>query len=375
MATRLIAGAMSGTSADGVDVAIVAIEGRGVEMSARLLRHEQLPYEPEFRRAIFGVRDGGHVEVGELARIGREIALIYAAAVQQALLAAELRPEDLTAVAAHGQTLFHRPPNTIQWIDPALLAAQTGCAVVSDFRRADCAAGGQGAPLVPFADYILFRHPTIPRAIINIGGIANMTCLLPGAAIDEVIAYDTGPGNCISDYLMRTYEPAGPGIDLDGRLAGRGRIIPDLFRELEKHPFFAVRGPKSTDGPEMIRLFVQARDQLGRGFTLEDQLATAALLSGAEIRRGLWPFGSDQDFDGELIVSGGGIRNAQIFGWLGAAAPKLKTTDDFGIPSEAKEAIAFALLGAAALDGIPANLPACTGAAHRVVLGSITPRP
>jgi anhydro-N-acetylmuramic acid kinase len=373
MATRLIAGAMSGTSADGVDVAIVDIQGHGLEMKVRLVQHVQQPYEPEFRRRILTLRQHGTVQLSELAQCAREVALVYASAVREALAQAGLEPHQLAAIAAHGQTLFHQPPNTIQWIDPSLLAAQTGCPVVSDFRRADCAAGGQGAPLVPFADYLLFRHPTKLRGVVNIGGIANMTCLPPSAKLDDVIAFDTGPGNCISDYLMRTDDPGGPGIDIDGNFASRGRVIPDLFREIEKFPFFSIKGPKSTDGPEMIRVFLEAREKLASPVKLEDQLATAAMLTGAEIRRGLWPLG--EPFAGELIVSGGGIRNAAIFQWLTKAAPNIMTTDDFGIPSQAKEGIAFALLGAATLDHVPANFPTCTGASRAVVLGSITPKP
>src|SRR6516165_10321270 len=181
-ASRLIAGAMSGTSADGVDVALVRIDGRGLEMSARLTHHHHVAYDSNLREAIFACRNSGEVRLADLAAMGRAITLVYARAVNEALLGAKLTANDLAAVAAHGQTLFHAPPNTIQWFDPALLAAEVGCAVVSDFRRADCAAGGQGAPLVPFADYILFRHPSKNRVLLNIGGIANLTAIPAGAA-------------------------------------------------------------------------------------------------------------------------------------------------------------------------------------------------
>src|SRR6185503_13117382 len=180
--SRYVAGAMSGTSADGVDIAIVAIDGRGYDMTARLVVHHHRPYNDTLRRQIFAFRSGGGGSVsqdtlGELAQMGREISLTYAAAVNEALAAAHMEAKNLAAVAAHGQTLFHDPPNTIQWLDPSLIAAEVGCPVVSDFRRADCAAGGQGAPLVPFADYILFRDPVKTRVLLNIGGIANITHL------------------------------------------------------------------------------------------------------------------------------------------------------------------------------------------------------
>ena len=181
---RIIAGAMSGTSADGVDVALVAIAGRGVEMTARLLHHHHRPYEPGLRQAIFHVRETGVAGLAVLATLGRQISLAYSRAVKDALAAASLRPADLACVAAHGQTLYHAPPDTIQWLDPAPVAAEVGCTVVSDFRRADCAAGGQGAPLVPFADYVLFRHATKNRVLLNIGGIANLTWLPAGAGLN-----------------------------------------------------------------------------------------------------------------------------------------------------------------------------------------------
>src|SRR5262249_20675304 len=153
---RILAGAMSGTSADGVDVALVQIAGRGLEMSATVLQHHHRPYDSSLKSSIFRIRESGSAQLSELAQLARNISLCYAAAVNEALLGAKLSARDIAAVAAHGQTLHHDPPCTIQWFDPALLAAETGCAVVSDFRRADCAAGGQGAPLVPFADYLLF---------------------------------------------------------------------------------------------------------------------------------------------------------------------------------------------------------------------------
>src|SRR4051812_19636056 len=213
--SRLIAGAMSGTSADGVDVAIVRIDGHGFGMNAKLVRHHHVAYDPSLRESIFEMRSAQSGSLAQLAQIGCDVSLTYARAVNEALQAENLSASDLAAVAAHGQTLFHRPPRTIQWLDPALLAAEVGCAVVSDFRRADCAAGGQGAPLVPFADYVLFRHPTMNRLLINIGGIANVTYIPADSAINKIVAFDTGPGNCICDELCRILYPEGPGVDVD----------------------------------------------------------------------------------------------------------------------------------------------------------------
>lgn len=372
MSTRLIAGAMSGTSADGVDVAIVQIEGRGLEMAARLLHHHHEPYPRELQKSIFAIRERFSASLRELADCGRNISLSYTAAIRSTLQDAGLNASDLAAIAAHGQTLFHDPPDTIQWLDPALLAHQVGCRVISDFRRADCAAGGQGAPLVPFADYILFRDAEKHRVLLNLGGIANLTYVPAGASIDQLLAFDTGPGNCISDWLCRESDPQGPGYDADGARAQRGKVLMEVCDRFLRHPYFDAKPPKSTDGPTMIAAFRHAIE--GHQYFLNDLLATSTYLTGTRI---VSAFGTHFPLHSvELIASGGGIFNKAIMGWITSLMfpkPRVLTTTDLGIPSEAKEAIAFALIGAATLDGLPANVPSCTGAARAVVLGSITP--
>src|SRR5688500_2715009 len=254
---RLIAGAMSGTSADGVDVALTRITGRGTSMTAQLIHHHHRPYDAATRAEIFAFRGGeASCNLARLAMLGRTISWRYATAVREALDAAQLRTSDLTAIAAHGQTLFHDPPNTIQWFDPALVAAEVGCPVVSDFRRADLAAGGQGAPLVPFADYILFRHPTKTRVLLNIGGIANLTYLPASGSIDSLLAFDTGPGNCVIDHLCRAEFADGPGYDEGGAIGRRGQSPSrEAVSFLLAQPYFKAKPPKSTDGPAMIALF------------------------------------------------------------------------------------------------------------------------
>lgn len=377
---RLIAGAMSGTSADGVDVAIVEVRGRGLEMTARLVCHQHRSYDPELRKTIFSIRETGASELRVLAQCGREVTLAYATAVRDALQGAGVTARHLAAVAAHGQTLFHEPPDTIQWIDPALLGAGTDCVIVSDFRRADCAAGGQGAPLVPFADYIFFRHPTIDRVLLNIGGIANVTWLPAGCSLDQVRASDTGPGNCINDYLVRTHDPDGPGIDLDGQRALSGKVNGKLFDQAFRTPFFSKPWPKSTDGPQIIRAWLDVRAKVHDRLTLDDELATACALTTTTIWDSIQSSGHIGSsgrtiLNGQLIVSGGGAKNQAIMRGLKHASWQMMTTDELGVPGEAKEAIAFALLGAATLDGVPSNVPSCTGARRSAVLGSVTPRP
>ena len=376
---------MSGTSADGVDVAITRIDGTGLNMSAQLVRHHHRPYTSSLRDEIFAFREDRVREnfLSRLARIGREVSLTYATAVNEALAAAAMSVSDITAVAAHGQTLYHMPPDTIQWFDPSLVAAEVGCQVISDFRRADLAAGGQGAPLVPFADYILFRHPTKNRVLLNIGGIANITYLRAGGKLEDVIAFDTGPGNCISDYLCRTLDPTGPGYDVGGERAMRGDSRHDIIRFHDLNdPFFNRRPPKSTDGPAMIALFESLPLALQPHFgkcaisdprNVDDLLARAALLTAISIWHAFEFLPGAVD---EIIASGGGIENKAIMRGL-RASPSIPvhTSDEVGVSSSAKEAIAFALLGAATLDGVPSNVPSVTGAKRTVALGSITPKP
>jgi anhydro-N-acetylmuramic acid kinase len=370
---RIIAGAMSGTSADGVDVALISITGHGLAMSARLLGHHQLPYEPSIREQIFSTRSSGIIGLDNLAKLGKAISHSYARAVNEALAQAGIEAGDVEAIAAHGQTLFHDPPHTIQWLDPALLAAETGCAVVSDFRRADCAAGGQGAPLVPFADYILFRHPTKNRILLNIGGIANITWLKAGGSIEDVIAFDTGPGNCISDHLSRKHDPTGPGYDLDAQRAKKGQLLEQCFERFLQHSYFWQPPPRSTDTPAMIALFDESIRSEGH-VSPDDLFATAISITSISIANSIAMFQTD-----EVICSGGGAKNPLIWQTLefllNSRQISLLKSDDLGVSSDAKEAIAFALLGTATLDGLPSNVPSVTGARRAVILGSITPKP
>lgn len=363
---------MSGTSADGVDVAIVSIEGRALEMTARLITHRHVPYDSSIRKTVFQIRQEGKTELSIFARLAREISQAYAQCVQETLKAANMKATDLTAVAAHGQTLFHAPPTTIQLLDPSHLAAELMCTVVSDFRRADCAAGGQGAPLVPFADYILFRDPTKSRILLNIGGISNLTWLKAGGATDQVIAFDTGPGNCVIDYLCRQHDADGPGYDVGGIIGGRGSPVRSAIEELFQKSYFLLPPPKSTDGPAMIELFESIQSLRDADFN--SRVATATLWTVASIQNAILQFLPQEPW--ELIVSGGGSENRTIMDhlrrWRGS---NIRTSDEFGVPSAAKEAIAFALLGAATLDGVPSNIPSATGAKRAAILGSITPKP
>jgi anhydro-N-acetylmuramic acid kinase len=372
---RMIAGAMSGTSADGVDVAIVAITGRGLEMRAKLIASHHRPFPPDLRELIGNLRMGTAMPISALAMAGREISLCYAAAVNECLIIAAMNSSELAAVAAHGQTLFHDPPDTIQWLDPALVAAEVGSPGVSDFRRADCAAGGQGAPLVPMADYLLFRDAQKNRVLLNIGGIANLTYLPVGCGINGLIAFDTGPGNCLSDHLIRQANPGGAGWDEGGQVAAAGVPVYPIVQRVLASPYFAQMPPKSTDGPAMIKLFSDALAEMGRRYPLEYLVRSACLISADAILEAMRKF--LKPFPDEIIVSGGGTKNPVMMDLLRQPmeAGVVKTTEELGVPSESKEAMAFALLGAATLDGLPGNVPAATGAARPVVLGAVWPAP
>lgn len=365
-------GAMSGTSADGVDVALVEVGDQWPRPTARLIGHHHHPYPPEMRREIFLVRQNQAVALSELAQLARDISLQYAAAVGEAVTAAQWESGGIAAIAAHGQTLYHNPPLTLQWLDSSLLAYLTGCRVVSDFRRADCAAGGQGAPLVPFADWILFSDPQESRLLLNLGGIANITYLAAGAALDQVIAFDTGPANCLSDWLCRSFDPSGPGFDENGQRAQKGRVIDGLLERFMGDEYFVRPPPKSTDGPQMIAAFQRAMSQIpGVESQLNDLLATAAAIVARTITQAVKGYPA-----GQWIVSGGGCANAAIMQELRrslAPGVSIRSPDDWGIASQAKEALAFALLGAATLTGVCSNVPRVTGARQPMILGTITP--
>ncbi|MBA3273569.1 MAG: anhydro-N-acetylmuramic acid kinase [Chthoniobacterales bacterium] len=368
---RLIAGAMSGTSADGVDIAITEIVGAGLAMQCRLVHHHPHPYPPALRAEIFAFRGGeASANLARLAQLGRDISLAYGAAVNEALRAAGLSAGDIRAIAAHGQTLYHAPPNTIQLFDPSLVAAEVGCAVISDFRRADLAAGGQGAPLVPFADYILFRHSTKNRVLLNLGGIANLTHIPAQATLEQVTAFDTGPASCISDYLCRKYDPNGPGYDQNGKAAARGKVIEAVVDRMLAFGYFQKPAPKSTDGPAMIQMFDSAVASTAKQHTPDDLRATACTITARSVARAM------PKCD-EIFVAGGGVYNHHLMSCIAEEGVQLRPQDKAGLPLDplTKEAVAFALLGAATLDGFPSNIPSVTGAKRAVVLGSITPKP
>ncbi|MGH9605187.1 MAG: anhydro-N-acetylmuramic acid kinase [Terracidiphilus sp.] len=380
-----VAGAMSGTSADGIDVAVVRIAPGKPRPHLALLAHESFSYPASLRRAVLAAMNASSISTAELARLNWRLGLAYAEAVGAT---AAGRKIELELVGCHGQTLYHQPRAeqyagrrfacTWQAGEAQAIAAQLGIPVVSNFRPADMLAGGQGAPLVPLLDYVLFADAQRGRVLQNIGGIANLTAIPASATAERVIAFDTGPGNMIIDALAT--ELFGKPFDRNGRTAAAGAVIAPVLKSALRHPYFRLKPPRTA-----------GREQFGREYAAqllascrrhsnkpEDALATATALTAETIALSYKQFaaplmkGRAVDF----IVSGGGARNAALMAMLAQRlAPlgcDLAASEEFGMPAAAKEAAAFALLAWQTWHRLPGNLPAATGAARPAILGQVT---
>ena len=357
-----VAGVMSGTSLDGIDVAVVDISGRRI----RTIGFTSTPYPAAVRAAILGVSDCP-THTAAISRLNFQLAELYASAVLKAVK----RYGPVELIGCHGQTIFHEGrSNTLQIGEPAVLAERTGVPVVSNFRARDIAAGGEGAPLVPFVDYLLFRHPRRCRVALNIGGIANITVIPAGGAPEDVVAFDTGPGNMVSDALARQFSGGKLNCDRDGKMAASGNVNRTLLDELLRDPYYGRKPPKSAGREQYGAGFVARLKQ--SGLAPRDIISTATALTAATIALGVRCALPDGPFD--LIVSGGGSHNPAIMGMLAGFLPgaALSTSTDHGIDADAKEAIAFAILAHQTWRREPANLPSATGARRAVILGDIT---
>jgi anhydro-N-acetylmuramic acid kinase len=357
-----IAGVMSGTSLDGIDVAIVEVREAAGIPKLRTVGFQTTAYTPAVRSSILAAGTAG-----EISRLNFQLAELYAKAVLKAI--GRFGPIEL--LGCHGQTIFHEGGrHTLQLGEPAVLAERTGVPVVSGFRARDIAAGGQGAPLVPFVDYVLFRHRTRMRIALNIGGIANITVIPPGAAPQEVVAFDTGPGNMVIDALAKEFSRGKLVCDRDGKLAASGRVDRALLKNLLRDAYYRRRPPKSAGREQYGSEFV--RRLKASGHPLRDLIATATVLTAATISQAVRSY---QIPGVELIASGGGVHNPVIMAHLAALLPDIaiSTSSDHGIDADAKEAIAFAVLAWQTWRRRPGNLPSATGARRAVVLGSITP--
>ena len=376
----IVAGIMSGTSADGIDVALVRLQGRGFRTRLALLAHGHYGFSAAVRRTILSVMNGT-ATVANLARLNFLLGELYGDAVLETQKRAGVACE---LIGCHGQTIYHqgepaaylgrRLAVTWQTGEGAVLAARCGVPVVSDFRPADMAAGGKGAPLVPFLDYLLYRHPRCGRIVQNLGGIGNLTAIPAKAASEQVLAFDTGPANMVIDAIMeRLYSRS---YDRDGRVAARGKPLEKVLAEFLRLPFFRRRPPRTAGREEFGREFVeQFLRRCGRA-RKEDIVATAALLTARSIGLAVRMICTKENAYSEYIVAGGGIRNRTLMDMLGAELTPLglsiRTADEFGLPSEAKEAVAFAVLAHQTWQRLPSNVPSATGAARPAILGKIS---
>lgn len=379
-------GLMSGTSCDGVDAAIVDVAGRGRRIRVRLVGHHHVSYPSELRRRLLAVMSPARTATQEISELHAALGRFYAAVARSAVR--RIRPTTrIHLVGVHGQTICHLPRSgngaTLQIGEPSHLAVAMDCPVIADFRQADLAVGGQGAPLVPWTDYILFGHPRRSRAMQNIGGIANITYLPAGGRPEDVIAFDTGPGNMVIDELVRVATHGRCHFDARGARAARGLVLEPILSRWLRHPFFARRPPRSAGRDEFGRTFVRTELPRLRAASdrPEDWIATATAFTARTIAGACRCFlrrsgGVTMPID-ELIVAGGGAANITLLAMLAAEFPgvPVRTLDALGIPIDAKEAVSFAMLAVAHADGVAANLPQVTGARTPAILGKLCPPP
>jgi anhydro-N-acetylmuramic acid kinase len=379
---RLAVGLMSGTSMDGVDAALVEVCGLAQPLPLRLLAYVSRPYPPAIREQLLHVASGAPTTAGAISQLSFLLGELFAEAALRACRRAGISPGRLAVIGSHGQTIYHQGArtraggwhvsSTLQIAEPAVIAQRTGAPVVADFRSADMAAGGQGAPLVPMVDYLLLGDAREGRVALNLGGIANVTVIPASARPEEVFGFDTGPGNMVIDALVRHVTRGKKAYDAGGGLAARGRVIEPLLAELLRLPFFRQRPPKSA-GREQFGDWFAKEFFLKRRAKHEDLLRTATELTARTIADAFARFVLPRVKVHRLIVSGGGAHNRCLLQRLKDLLPQLSLSlsDDFGLPVDAKEAIAFAVLADRTMHGLPGSLPSVTGARRAVILGKL----
>jgi len=365
----LAVGLMSGTSLDGVSAALVQLDAD--PPAARLVAFHQEPYAAAERGQIIDAIARGGAK--DLALLHVALAERFAGAALELLAMAKVSPRDLAFVASHGQTVWHEPGRaTLQLGDAAVLAERLGVRVVSDFRSRDVAAGGQGAPLVPLGDVMLFGHESHGRLLLNIGGMANVTWVPRRGVTEGALAFDTGPGVALIDAVTRRVDPDAP-YDRDGERARRGRVAAKALAQLLADPYFGQAPPKSTGREHFGIGFAERIIELVAGSD-NDAVATATALTVETIAQALkrWTPAGPMD---ELVISGGGARNPVLVEQLAARVQPRPVLpfDQLFFDGEAKEAVVFAFLGLMTLEGRPGNLPGATGARGPRVLGHVTP--
>jgi len=381
-AVRVIIGLMSGTSADGVSAVVAEIRGCGLDTKFRLIHHNTYPYPREVKERLF-TAFRGEASTPEICLLNFVLGELFAQAALSVMEEAGMTRGDVDLVASHGQTVWHQPSlrelggilvrATLQIGEPAVIAERTGLPVVADFRVRDVAAGGQGAPISAYVDYILFRRERENVAIQNIGGIANVTYIPAGCGPDDVVAFDTGPGNMVIDSLVRLVTGGRKEYDEGGAMAARGRVSSELLRWLMRHPFIRRRPPKTTGREEFGEHFALEVYRRGKvlGLSDEDIVATATAFTVEAI-----VYSYEHFLPGkvdEVILGGGGCFNKTLVKMLKERLQGVKVSfhEDYGIPAQAKEPLMIAILANEAICGNPNNLPSATGAKHRVTMGKI----
>jgi anhydro-N-acetylmuramic acid kinase len=369
---------MSGTSVDGIDAALVRIDGSHPSLDWELLAFTHSDYTPQFQEAIFACFQPETSSVDQICRLNFDLGRAFGEAALHVIASAGLEPPDIDLIGSHGQTVWHIPTgkcaSTLQLGEPALIAEMTGITTISNFRTRDMAAGGQGAPLVSYVDKLLFTHPERSRAALNIGGIANLTYLPATESKHKCLAFDTGPGNMLIDDAVQRITAGKLHFDKDGTLASQGKVNTELLNNWLNHTYYRQPPPKTTGrelfGTQYGKVLWLHANKLG--LSPVDYLATVTALTAEIIAIACQAFLPEPL--NEMIVSGGGVRNSVLMKMLARAVhpTEVLKSDDVGLPSAAKECIAFAILAYETWHYRPSNLPEATGAAHPVVLGNIT---
>lgn len=389
---HMLIGLMSGTSLDGIDAALVVIrtDESGEIEQVSLQDFAYVPYSDEVREWVMNLCSLQTARLDLLTTAHYGLSEWYAYSVQRLIEKAGIQPADVDAVCTHGQTVWHIAGRTpfpgpngmtevrasLQIGDLSLLAERTGIPVVGNFRARDLAADGEGAPLVPYADYILFRDPVKGRLLQNIGGIANVTVLPAGKGIESVVAFDTGPGNMIIDQIIHVITNGRMRYDEGGQMASAGSVCEEMLGKLMQDPYYQLQPPKSTGREVYGKAFAQELISMAHqmGVSHEDLLATVTSLTATSIAQAYKQHVLPKTPIQEVIVSGGGAHNQTLLRMLRAQLPQemaVMTTQQFGMPDDAKEAVAFAILGHETLMGRPSNVPSVTGAKRAVPLGNI----
>ncbi len=385
--SRNVIGLMSGTSCDGIDACLLKITGNGLSTEIDIIEFETYPYKKEIRELIFDASKEQTGTVDKICQLNFTLGKLFADAAGQIAGKSSIPISDIDIIGSHGQTIYHisslkekadkKVRSTLQIAEPSVIAQETGVTTVADFRMRDIAAGGEGAPLVPYADFILFGRDGIDRAVQNIGGIANVTFLPANCSINEIIAFDNGPGNMIIDRFAEIITSGKYKYDKDGELASKGKLNQALLERLCSHPYLSIPPPKSTGGEDFgIQFSYDLYKELRRdNVDVLDAITTVTAFTARSISDSYRKYIQPSYKISEVVMSGGGVSNPVLFQFLKDYLENIniRKVEEFGIPSDAKEALEFAILANETICGNPGNVPSATGARERVVLGKIIP--